>query len=90
MLTNKRRNRLTSDCLKLLISELNGHYNLGEEEPEEVNKFLTKIMLLQIKKGIKNQEDNVRCDFVHVLQNLVVHCSHICTKLQVSLITLAK
>jgi len=39
-----------------------------------VKKFITKTCFEQIKLGLKSKEDMVRCDFIGVLQKLVLTC----------------
>eukprot|EP00092_Neocalanus_flemingeri_P037576 GFUD01040911.1.p1 GENE.GFUD01040911.1~~GFUD01040911.1.p1 ORF type:complete len:2557 (+),score=666.17 GFUD01040911.1:40-7710(+) len=74
-LKNETDSSLKANALEA-INTITKVFKIMAEKDSDISKTLIdKICFGQIKTGIKNKDDSVRCDFISFLQSLITNCA---------------
>ena len=65
---------LKTNALEALLSVCRVVGAMAEAQPEVARGLVERVLLAEVRAGIRHKEDVVRCDFVAVLQALVTQC----------------
>ena len=72
---NDTDSSLKANSLEALNSTCKLMQQMSITNPDVSKVLIDKICLDNIKNGIKNKDDSIRCDFLSFLQSLVTHCA---------------